>query len=140
MPCASSDEFDSGILSCPRYPSMHCFPWHNPYTRNKRRKDCLIAGPSRVLVGKNGSHEFHVVDLSAAGVNRLQQLIHFIVAHFLAQVGQNVSQLAHADKSRHVFVEYLEPATVFFWFAGISETAGSIEDFAERVEIDCNPC
>jgi hypothetical protein len=32
----------------------------------------------------------------------------------------------------------LETAAVFFGLAGVSETAGSVEDFAEGIEVDYN--
>jgi hypothetical protein len=83
------------------------------------------------LICKNGPHKFHVVDLAAAGVDSLQELIHFFVAHLLAEIGQNVSQLADPYETGHVFVENLEATTVFLGFSRVSETTGSIEDFAE---------
>jgi len=88
------------------------------------------------LVCKNGPDKFHIVDLTTAGVNGLQELIDFFVAHLLAQIGQNVPQLAYANETSHVFIENLKATTVFFGFPGVSETARSIEDFAERIEVN----
>jgi len=92
---------------------------------------------AHLLICKDCSDQFHVVDFSTAGVDGLQQLIHFLVAHFLAQVCQDVPQLAHSYEPGHVFVKNLEAAAVFFWFAGVSETARSVEYFAKRVKINC---
>lgn len=90
----------------------------------------------KMSVGEDGPNEVHVIDLSTAGVDGLQQFINLFVAHFLAQICQDVSQLTHSDEAGHVFVEDLETATVFFWFARISETSRSVEHFAERVKVE----
>lgn len=90
-------------------------------------------------VGENGPDQFHVIDLSAAGVDSLQQFINLFIAHLFSQVRKDVSELADSDETCHVFVEYLKAAAIFFWFARISETARSVEDFAEGFEINCTP-
>ena len=100
-----------------------------------------------------------VVDLPTARVHRLQQLIHLIITHLLSKVGQNcdppsalprlqvhrsmgrrrrtVSKLPHTNEARHILVEHLKASTVFFWLARVSESARSIQDFLEGVEVDC---
>ena len=83
------------------------------------------------LVCENCPNKFHVVDLSTACVHCFQQLVHFLVAHLLSQVCQDVSQLAHANESCHIFVEHLEAAAVFLGLARISEAARSVEYFLE---------
>ena len=90
----------------------------------------------RRLVRQYSPDKVHVVDFSTAGIDCLEQLIHLLVAHLLAQICQDVSQLTYTDEAGHVFVEYLEAAAVFFRLARISETAGSVKDFAERIEVD----
>lgn len=79
----------------------------------------------------------NVVKLPTARIHSLQQLINFIIAHFLAQVRQDISELSHADETRQILVEHLETATVLFRLAGIAEAAGSVEDTLEGIEIDC---
>jgi len=44
-----------------------------------------------LLIGKDCPNQIHVVDLSTAGVDRLQQFIHLVVAHLFAQICENVS-------------------------------------------------
>jgi hypothetical protein len=78
-----------------------------------------------------------IVDLSTPGVDGLEQLIHLIVRHLLAQVRQDIPQLANADETRHVLVEYLEAPAVLLGLAGIAEAAWSVEDLGEGLEIDC---
>lgn len=83
------------------------------------------------LICKDGPHKFHVVDFATAGIDSLQELIYLFVAHLLAQIGQNIPQLAYTNETSHVFIEYLEATTIFFGFSWVSETTGSVEDFAE---------
>ncbi len=85
----------------------------------------------RTSISKNGADQFHVVDLPAARVDSLQQFINLFIAHLLAQVCKNISELTHTNEARHVFIEHLEAAAIFFWLARISEAARSVEDFAE---------
>lgn len=89
------------------------------------------------LVREDRPDQIHVVDLSAAGIDRLKQLIDLIIAHLLAQVCEDIAQLTDADEASHVLVEDLKATAVFFRLARISEAAWSVEDFAEGVEVDC---
>lgn len=77
-----------------------------------------------------------IVYFSAVRIDGFEQLVNLVVTHFLAEVGQNISQLADAYETRHVFIKHLEPSAVFFRLARIAETARSIENFGERVEIN----
>lgn len=79
----------------------------------------------------------HVVDLSTAGVNSLEQLIHLIVAHLLAKIRQDVSELTDTDETSHLLVKDLEAAAVLFWLAWVAETARSVQDLLEGVKVDC---
>lgn len=96
--------------------------------------------------------EWHtnVVDLAAAGVNGLEQLVDLIVAHLLAQVGQDwrdmsvtsslgestfggaghtVSELTDTDEASHVLVKDLETTAVLLRLTGVAETTSAVEDF-----------
>jgi hypothetical protein len=79
----------------------------------------------------------HVVQLARAGVHSLEQLIDLIIAHLLAEVCKDVAELAHADKSCELFVEYLEAAAVLFGLAGVAESTRAVEDALEVVKVDC---
>ena len=79
-----------------------------------------------------------VVDLVIARVNgALEQLIDLLLAHLLAQIGQDVLDLALADEAGAVLVKHLEAAYVFFNVKGLAEAAGAVEDLGERLEVDC---
>lgn len=78
-----------------------------------------------------------VVDLARAGVHSLEQLVDLLLSHLLAQVGQDVLELADANKARHVFIKHLEAAAVFFGLAGIAEAAWSVQDALEGIEVNC---
>ena len=77
-----------------------------------------------------------IVDLSRARIHSLEQLINLLIAHLLAQVRQNVAELAHSDKPCEFLIEYLETAAVFFRLAGVAEAAGTVENALEVVEVD----
>lgn len=79
----------------------------------------------------------HVVQLTRAGIHSLEQLINLLVAHLLAKVCEDVAELAHANETCELLVEYLETAAVFFRLAGIAETAGAVENALEVVKVDC---
>lgn len=79
----------------------------------------------------------HVVQLSAARVHGLEQLINFFVRHFLAEVREDVAELADADEAGEVFVEDLETTAVLFGLAWVAETARSVQDAGEGVEVNC---
>lgn len=79
-----------------------------------------------------------VVDLVIARVNRaLEQLIHLLLAHLLAQIRQNVLDLALSDKARPVLVEDLEATDVLFNVKGLAEAAGAVQDLGEGLKVDC---
>lgn len=79
-----------------------------------------------------------VIDLVVARIDRaLEQLVDLLLAHLLAQVRQDVLDLALADEPAAVFVEHLEPADVLFDVEGLAEPAGAVEDLGEGVEVDC---
>jgi hypothetical protein len=79
-----------------------------------------------------------VVDLVIARVNRaLEQLVHFLLAHLLTQVRQDVLDLALADEAAPVLIEDLEAADVFLDVEGFAEAAGAVEDLGEGFEVDC---
>ena len=82
-------------------------------------------------IRQNRPNQISVVDLARTCIDSLQQLIHLLIAHLLPQIRQDVSQLAHSNKASQILVEDLETSAVFFWFARVTETAGSVEDLAE---------
>ena len=78
-----------------------------------------------------------VVNLIIARINRaLEQLIDLLLAHLLAQVRQDVLDLALADEAAAVLVEHLEAADVLLDVEGLAEAAGAVQDLGERVEVD----
>lgn len=83
------------------------------------------------------SHLTHVVQLAGAGVHSLEQLIDLIIAHLLAKVRKDVAELAHANKSCELFVEYLEATAVLFGLARVAESTGAVEHALEVVKVDC---
>ena len=90
-------------------------------------------------IGCRSSKGVHtgIVDLSGRRVDRLEQLIHLVVRHLLAQVRQDVLQLTDTNKARHVLIEYLETPAVFLGFAGVAEAARPVEYALEGLEVDC---
>lgn len=78
-----------------------------------------------------------VVDLARAGVDGLEQLIDLFIRHLLAEVGQDVLELADADEARHVLVEDLEATAVLLGLAGIAEATGAVQDALEALKVDC---
>lgn len=79
----------------------------------------------------------HIIQLSTTCIHGFQQLIDLFVAHLLAQVGQDIAELAHADEAREVLVEDLEATAVLLGLAGVAEAAGAVEHAGEGVEVDC---
>lgn len=49
-----------------------------------------------------------------------------------------VSQLSDTNKPGHILIKDLESTTVLLRLAGLTETARAVEDFQERVEINCS--
>lgn len=79
-----------------------------------------------------------VVDLVVVGVDgALEQLVDLFLAHLLAQVGEDVLDLALADEARAVLVEHLEAADVLLDVERLAEATGAVEDLAEGLEVDC---
>lgn len=89
-----------------------------------------------LLVGQDCADQLSVVNLARAGIDRLQQLVHLLLRHLLAQVGQDVLELTDADKASHVLVEDLEAAAVLVGLAWVAEAAGAIEDALECLEVE----
>ncbi len=78
-----------------------------------------------------------VVDLAGAGVDSLEQLVDLILRHLLAQVRQNVLELADADKACHVLVKDLEAAAILLGLAGVAEAARAVENALEGLKVNC---
>jgi hypothetical protein len=113
-------------------------PWRNNLVgQNRLHHICIAMSANRFTVLQNLVRHTHVVQLARAGIHSLQQLIHLLITHLLAQVRQNVPELSHANETREVLVEDLEPAAVLFWLARVAEAAWTVEDAGEVVEVDC---
>lgn len=95
---------------------------------------CGILASSRGQAGPLTS----VVDLSGAGVDSLEKLIDLLVRHLLAQVRQDVLELADADEPRHVLVEDLETSAVLLGLAWVAEAAWAVQHALEGLEVDCS--
>lgn len=78
-----------------------------------------------------------VIDLAGAGVNGLEQLIHLLIRHLLAQVCQDVFELANTDEACHILIEDLESTAVLLGVAGVAEAAWSVQNALEGLEVDC---
>lgn len=78
-----------------------------------------------------------VVDLARAGVDGLEELVDLVVRHLLAEVREDVLELADADEARHVLVEDLEAAAVLLRLAGVAEAARAVQHPLEGLEVDC---
>ena len=88
------------------------------------------------LIRQDSLNHIDIVQLAGAGIDGFQQLVHLLIAHLLAQVREDVAELAHADEARQVLVEDLEPPAVVFGFAGVAEAAWTVQDLGEGVEVD----
>lgn len=91
------------------------------------------------MCSKQKSAGWHtcVVDLARASVHSLEQLVDLLLRHLLAQVGQDVLELANADEACHVFIKHLKATAIFLGLARVAESARSVQDALERLEVDC---
>ena len=78
-----------------------------------------------------------VVDLSRAGIHSLQEFVHLVIGHLLAEICENVLELTDANEACHVLVEDLETTAVLFRLTGIAEAARAVQDALEGLEVDC---
>jgi len=94
--CASQSDLNSNsdLARCCASPKV-CLEIHTMSQIAVRKHEVEEGG----LVGEDRPDEFHIIDLSTARVNRLQQLINLFVAHLLAQICQDVSQLANSNET-----------------------------------------
>lgn len=70
-----------------------------------------------------------VIDLIVASINSaLEQLVDLLLAHLLAQVGENVFDLTLADKAAAILVKDLKAADVLLNVKGFAEAARAVED------------
>lgn len=97
----------------------------------------FLPSPPPLLILRNRLHKLPVIHLVPPGIHRaLEQLLHLLLTHLLAQIRQNVLDLALSDEPRAVLVEHLEPPDVLFDVEGLAEAAGAVEDLGEGVEVD----
>ena len=78
-----------------------------------------------------------IVHLPVAGVYCLKQLVHLFRSHLLAEVRQDILELANADEACHILVENLKTAAILFGLAGVTEAAWPVQDALEGLEINC---
>ena len=101
-------------------------------------KSAKVARSKSVEYVRGSNHpRTRVVDLARARVDGLEQLVDLLVRHLLAQVGEDVLELADADEARHVLVKDLEAAAVLLGLAGVAEAARPVEEALEGLEVDC---
>lgn len=89
------------------------------------------------LGGRQACRLTPVCNLAGGGVDVLEQLVHLLFRHLLAQFHEDVFHLADTNKAGAILVEDFEASAVLVDVAGIAETAGAVEDLGESVEIDC---
>ena len=105
------------------------FPFPLPFSIGEDRPYklyCLVSIhflPQRLT--QSGTHT-SIIDLSTTCIHRLQQLINLLITHLFSQIRQNIPKLPDANETRHLLVEDLKAAAVFFGFAGIAETTGAV--------------
>lgn len=58
-------------------------------TKPPRQKKGGFEVEGGISVGQDGADEVGVVDLAGAGVDSLEELIDFVIGHFLAEVGED---------------------------------------------------
>jgi len=72
-----------------------------------------------------------IIDLARAGVYSLEQFVHFFLGHLLAQVCQDIFQLADTNEACHVLIKHLETSAVFLRLAGVTEATRAVQDALE---------
>lgn len=110
--------------------------------KNRLHHICIIQNRQQMCIPQTSTLALpikltHIIQLPTTSIHSLEQLIDLLVAHLLAQVRQDVAELAHADEARELLVEHLEAAAVLFRLAGVAEAARAVEDAGEIVEVDC---
>ena len=89
------------------------------------------------LIREDRPDKFLVIHVTALDIDGLEQLVHLVVAHLLAQVREDIAELADADEAREFLVEDLEAARVGGRVAWVAEAVGPVEDGSEGWEVDC---
>lgn len=77
-----------------------------------------------ISIRQNRPNQLGIIDLPTRRIHRLEQLIHLLITHLLAQIREDIAELADADKPRQILIEDLEAATVFLRLPGIPESPG----------------
>ena len=55
-----------------------------------------------------------------------------------SEMKHTVSELSNTNKASHILVEYLETSAILFWLTWIAKSTWPVEDFGERIEVDCS--
>lgn len=132
-----------------------------PPRQKRERKEGFELRVAGVSVGQDGADQIGIVDLAGASIDSLEQLIDFVIGHFLAEVGEDcsrgegvsrhsivpdetkmkgnhtVAQLSHTNEPRHILIKHLETTTILLRLTGIAETTRTVENLQEGIEIDC---
>lgn len=108
------------------------------------------------LSRQDGPHKIRVINLATTRIHSLQQLIHLIIRHLLAEIRENypdqphasksrnqekltIPQLRHANHARELLVKHLKAPRVFLWISRVSETAWSVQHGAKGIVVELLP-
>lgn len=88
-------------------------------------------------MGKNGLDKLNVVDFAVSSdIDALEDVIHFSVAEFLAERGEDVPQLADTNVPGSFLVKHLEPADVVLGLAECLEPVRAVNNLEKRFKVD----
>lgn len=73
-------------------------------------------------------------------LNTFQQLIHLVIAQFLSQTGQDISQFTCTDESVSILVKHLESSDEFLGGSCGLESVGAVQNVEKRVVVNILGC
>jgi 2-(3-amino-3-carboxypropyl)histidine synthase len=88
------------------------------------------------LLSKDGAHKRVVVDLAVLHGEALEEFVDLLVGHLLAELGEDVAELAGADKAVAGLVKHLEALDKLVGGAGRLPPVGAVEDLEKLVVVD----
>jgi hypothetical protein len=89
------------------------------------------------LLGEDGTDKRFIVHIPIRPhLHALKQLIHLLVRHLLAQLREDIAQLARADEPVPFLVEHLEAADELFGCACGFEPVWAVQDREESLVVD----
>jgi hypothetical protein len=77
-----------------------------------------------------------VVDLAVLHGEALEEFVDLLVGHLLAELGEDVAELAGADKAVAGLVKHLEALDKLVGGAGRLPPVGAVEDLEKLVVVD----